>query len=476
LKAEDRLVLRPSVLWAIAAILLAGQLLWPAPAAAQTPGPVVTPAPGTVTAPAVPSAVEVNPTARDEEIASRLQSILEATDWFAASQVSVENGVVFLSGRTGQDSYRAWAGELASKTRDVVAVVNRIEVEERPPWDVTPALEEVQSLAERAIRVLPLLALAASVILLSWFARGLVMRLARPVLARRVRSPLLLDLTTRLVAVPVVLLGIYLALQFLGLTRLALTVLGGTGIAGLIVGIAFRDIVENFLASVLLSTDQPFNTGDTVQIGQRTGVVQSLTTRATLLLGFDGNHIQIPNSTVYKSEVVNFTTNPKQRFAFMVGIASASSVSQAQEVIRAVLTAHPAVLADPEPLVLADRFSGAAVEVCVGFWIDSSQHNGLKVKSAIIRLTKRALREADIEIANPTQEVLLPAAGPAQPPRVTLRRGREDGKEEARAATAKETPAPVTPAEGHLTSEDAQIQKQAEQSRHADGGTNLLSD
>lgn len=452
--------------------LLAALSLYPAPAAAQSADPTPTPASGTVTPPSVPSAVEVNPTARDEEIAARLQSILDATDWFDAPRVTVENGVVFLSGRTGQDSYRAWAGELASKTRDVVAVVNRIAVDERSPWDVTPAFDEVQSLIQRGIRALPLLALAVAVVILSWLARGLVIRLARPVLARRVRSPLLLEVSSRLIAVPVVLLGIYLALQFLGLTRLALTVLGGTGIAGIIVGIAFRDIVENFLASILLSTDQPFKTGDTVQIGQRTGVVQCLTTRATLLMGFDGNHIQIPNATVYKSEIINLTANPNQRQTFTVAISRSSSITQAQEAIMAALASHPAVLNDPEPLVLADRFNGAAIELAVSFWIDGSQHNGPKVKSAVIRLTKRALRDAGVEIASPVQEVVFPSA-PSQAPRWSLRREPERGGKDGK---ARETTDLVTPAEGRLVSEDDQLQKQAEQSRDAGSGTNLLAD
>lgn len=452
--------------------LLAALSLCPAPLAAQSADPTPTPASGAVTAPAVPDAVEVNPTARDEEIAARLQSILDATGWFDAPQVTVENGVVFLAGRTAQDSYRAWAGELASKTRDVVAVVNQIGVAERSPWDVTPAFDEVESLIQRGIRALPLLALAVAVVIISWLMRGLVVRLARPILARHVRSPLLVDVSARLFAVPVVLMGIYLALQFLGLTRLALTVLGGTGIAGLIVGIGFRDIVENYLASILLSTDQPFRTGDTVQIGQRVGKVQALTTRATLLMGLDGNTIQIPNATVYKSEIVNLTTNPNQRFGFTVAITQASSISKAQEAIMTTLKSHPAVLDDPEPLVLADRFTGSAVELLVQFWIDSSQHNGPKVKSAVLRLTKLALRENGLEAADPIQEMRFPADTSPQAARL-LRRG--DGEADRREKVPDETPAPVTPAEGHLASEDEQIQKQADHSRDAGTENNLLA-
>lgn len=463
----------PQAMQRVATLLLILLVLQTSPSAAQILDPTPTPVAGTDSPPAVPDAVEVSPVNRDEEIAARLQGILEATDWFEAPGVVVENGVVFLAGQTQQESYRTWAGELASKTRDVAAVVNRITVIEGSPWDVTPAFEEVEELIRGGIRMLPPLALAVAVLILAWVGRGLVVRMARPILARRLRSPLLIDIGARAAAVPLLLLGIYLALQFLGWTRLALTVLGGTGIAGLIVGIAFRDTVENLLASILLSTDKPFNMGDTVQIGQRTGVVQSLTARATILMGFDGNFVQIPNATVYKSEIVNYTANPNQRFTFTVTISRSSLISEAQEVIMAAVTSHPAVLSDPEPLVLADRFNGPAVELVVNYWIDNNEHAGLKVKSAVIRLVRRALRDAGVEIANPAQEVLLPDAALGQGPQPVLHLA--STRDADAPLVAEETTEPVTPSEGGLTSEDEQLQKQADHSRDAASGKNLLT-
>ncbi|MCL4854534.1 MAG: BON domain-containing protein, partial [Bryobacteraceae bacterium] len=82
---------------------------------------------------------EVKPVARDEEIRQRLERILRATGWFQASEVEVEEGVVFLNGRTRSEEYKTWAGNLARSTRDVVAVVNRLEVA-KSVWDLEPAL------------------------------------------------------------------------------------------------------------------------------------------------------------------------------------------------------------------------------------------------------------------------------------------------------------------------------------------------
>ncbi len=65
---------------------------------------------------------------------------------------------------------------------------------------------------------------------------------------------------------PVALLGLYLVLKVSGMTRLAMTVLGGTGLVGLVIGFAFRDIAENFLASILLSVQNPFRYGDLIEV------------------------------------------------------------------------------------------------------------------------------------------------------------------------------------------------------------------
>lgn len=93
-----------------------------------------------------PEQVEVEPTAQDEEIARRLQGILESTQWFRDPTVRVENGVVFLEGRTQEVEHKKWASTMAQRTRDVVAVVNRITVVESSLWDLSPAWVELRSL------------------------------------------------------------------------------------------------------------------------------------------------------------------------------------------------------------------------------------------------------------------------------------------------------------------------------------------
>jgi small-conductance mechanosensitive channel len=293
----------------------------------------------------------------------------------------------------------------------------------------------------------------------------------------------------RVTAVPVFLLGLYLALSITGLTGLAVTVIGGTGLLGLVIGFAFRDIAENFLASVLISVRRPFATNDLIQVAGHQGFVQSVNMRSTLLMTLDGNHVQIPNATIYKETITNFTANPIARYDFTVGIGYEDSVAQAQEVALAVLNEHPAVIDDPEPLVLVETLGAATVNLRVYFWVDISKYSQQKVRSAVIRLTKRAFVRAGVSMPDEAREVVFPKGVPVQllsggeTESATLdaaraRRPAGDAKTDGRPeapATAGESDASASTAEGGLVSDAAEIKRQAAEARAPEGGANLLS-
>ena len=278
--------------------------------------------------PEAPESVNVRPEARDDEISSRLEEILQSTEWFESPQVYVDNGVVFLKGVALKEEFKSWAGELASNTQDVAAVVNEMSLRQRSIWDFSPAMKELREFQAGAIQSLPLVLFGIVLLILTWFAAKLAGFLFGRFFKKRIPNSLLRWVATRLAMLPVIVFGIYLVLRVSGLTQLALTVLGGTGLVGLIIGIAFQDIAENFLASILISVRQPFRIGDLIQIGEHTGIVDRVTTRGTTVLTVDGNHVQIPNSHVYKNTIVNFTANPLRRISFVVGIGYDDSASK----------------------------------------------------------------------------------------------------------------------------------------------------
>ena len=424
-----------------------------------------------------PAKVEVSAVARDEEIIKRLQSILHATNWFIDPQVRVAEGVVFLNGQVASEELKNWAGDLARNTQDVVAVVNRMEVLELPVWDFRPASSGLLMLWRDFIRSLPFIVFGLIILALSVGAGLLTTAGARTFLRPRIRTKLLQNVIARGAGGLVFVCGAYLILRVFGLTQLALTVVGGTGLIGLIVGIAFREITENFLASIFLSMQRPFETGDLVEVSGETGYVQQLNMRTTILMTLDGNLVQIPNAVVYKSNLRNFTTTSNRREDFIVGIGYDDAIDEAQEIARKVLANHPAVLNDPEPSVLVDSLGRSTVNLRVYFWLNGRTHSWLKVRSSVIRIVKRAFQKQGISMPDEAREVVFPQGIP-----VTMLDGKPADVRGAMPGNRlpgqslhdKRDDAVSTKAEAGLYSEAVVIEEQARQAQPLKNGENLL--
>lgn len=412
----------------------------------------------------MPEKVEVKPKTRDEEISNRLDEILKATNWFANTKVEVNNGVVFLYGETKNQHFKDWAGDLAHHTQDVTAVINKLTISEPSIWDIQKIQAGLLDQIHKIGQALPKIIFGGLILMLAWALARLVYRIVPFFFRKKEQPSLIQELIARTISFFVFLIGVYFIFEMAELTTMALTVLSGTGLMGLILGIAFRDITENFLASVLLSIQNPFHAGDLIDIilpgssSVLTGYVDRLTLRVTILVTLEGNHLQIPNSTVYKSNIRNYTTNPIHREDFTVSVEIDCSISKAEKAALQVLVDHEAVLKDPEPLVLVDNITKDLVNLRIYYWINRKKYNWLKVRSNLIRLVKQAFQ---------SEKVCLPLKpslnNSSSPPSKSEKKNKEE--------------APQTTSETE-SKHDAQKDKDqiiSSQSRLPEQGENLLS-
>lgn len=419
--------------------------------------------------------IQIAPHVADRQIEQRLAEILTATGRFQSLRVTVRGGVVFLDGKAVGADDKKWAGDLARNTEAVTAVMNRISITPPSLWDFGPALNGMRELERSAVGVIPFVILAAIILLVGALAAKLTTKGAQRALRDRTGSPLLRDVIARGSGLVLFVASLLLALRVAGLTTIALTVVGGTGVLGIILGIAFRDISENLLASVFLSVQHPFRNGDLIQIEDVTGYVQRLTVRATLLMTLDGNHVQIPNATVYKSIVRNFTSNPNRREDFVIGIGYDEVVADAQAIALKVLAEHPAVLDNPEPWVLVDSLGAATVNLRVYFWLNGKEHSWLKVRSSVIRLIKRSLQDAGVSLPDTAREVVFPHGVPVTIERADGEKVSAKGKTAPSAAAGSDAEKVATRAEAGLTTEAPELKKQAIAARRPEEGEDLLS-
>lgn len=420
--------------------------------------------------------IDVKPTTRDDEIRDRLEKILKATGWFNNSSVHVVDGVVFLNGSTKMQDYKTWAGNLARNTQGTAAVVNKIVISKPPIWNFGLIFAKLQEELRRIIWALPSI-LAGMIIL---FVAFVIARLITPPIRRALHKKfthlILADVIAKSIGALIFLIGIYIVFELANLTNVAMTIVGGTGLIGIVLGIAFRDITENFLASIFLSIQNPFQNGDLIEINKNLGYVQRLTMRVTVLMDMNGSHIQIPNSTVYKSEIKNYTSNPNRRDSFIVGISYDTSISTAQEAALKVLNNHEAVLKDPEPLVLVSSMDSSSINLQIYFWIDGTKYSILKVRSSLIRLVKGAFHEKHITIPDSSRERLFPKG-------LSVELIKREGQAAQRAVITPPPERPVhkelktvaTKAESGLASEAKDIKELASQAKMPEKGKDLLS-
>jgi len=423
----------------------------------------------------LPEKVDVKPEALDTDISLRLENILKSTNWFLDPIVRVKNGVVFLEGKTRTNEYKKWAGELAHNTQDTVAVVNQIQVMPASIFDFQPIIAGLLEQWRSLIRTIPSIIFGLLILVITWLGVKGMTFLVRLFLKSRLENPLLQRLIIWGIGLGISLIGLYTVFHLMGLTDIALTIIGGTGLVGIILGIAFKDITENLLASIFLSINNPFHGGDLIEIDGITGYVQSLTIRSTILITLGGSYVQIPNAKVYKSNIRNYTGNPNRREDFIIGIGYRCAISDAQEIALTILKEHPAVLSDPEPWVLVDNLSSATVNLRIYFWLDGKKHSWLKVRSSVIRLIKRAYQARGIPMPDEGRERVFPDGIVV---RMISQKTEELEKEKTVIANAIEdtekTEIVSTRAEGKLDSEAEGIKDQALRSRTPEEGSNLL--
>jgi small-conductance mechanosensitive channel len=167
-------------------------------------------------------------------------------------------------------------------------------------------------------------------------------------------------------------------------------------VVGLAVGFAVRDTVENYIASVLLSLRNPFDVNDYVLIAGQKGNVVRLTSRATILISPDANHIRIPNATVYKSVIVNYTRLPERRFQFDVKISQKEDILHAQALAIDTLHHIASVLKEPKPSVIVSDLVDEGVILRVFAWVDQGENSISKVRGESIREIKQTFDKNDI--------------------------------------------------------------------------------
>ncbi|MCK0164278.1 mechanosensitive ion channel domain-containing protein [Marinobacter sp. S6332] len=410
----------------------------------------------------------------DKLIAQRINSIFEQIPQFESLQVGVNSGVVALSGKIANEAQAQRALKLSERVEGAIAVDDRIVRTLDLQDNLNPLWDSLQNSLREWIRALPLLLVALAIFIIVAFAGH---RLAghTPLWSRITKNPFLAELAGHAVRLVTILLGLLLALNILGATALMGTLLGGAGVLGLAISFAVKDSMENYISSIMLSIRQPFRAQEHVLINDYEGVVVRLTSRSTVLMTLEGNHLRIPNATVFKAVILNYSRNPQRRFDFVLGVDAEDDPALAIQTGLAVLQQLDWVLDDPEPNGIIESVGDSNILIKFMAWIDQRESDYGKARSLSIRAAKNALETQGFTLPEPiyrlrfdqTPATLTPLDAPEQPVQT-----QEPAKEKTKAPSTSELPAEelldVRP--------DTHISRQVQEERSDAAAEDLLDD
>lgn len=230
----------------------------------------------------------------------------------------------------------------------------------------------------------------------------------RKVLERRMEDPLLGNFLSRVFYYFVLLIGIVVCMKIMGLGGVAGGMLAGAGVGAFIIGFAFKDIGENFLAGIMMAFSRPFRVGDTVEVNGVVGSVVKLDLRNTQLKTPDGKDVYIPNASVVKSQLFNYTIDGFQRFQTTFGIDVNDDFNEAMRILLATVSEIDGVLSGAKrPLVMLSGSDVNSIQVTVFFWVDTFDNTipTSAIRSAVLGRCTKALMAANFYMPNNVVEL-----------------------------------------------------------------------
>ncbi|QWC58113.1 mechanosensitive ion channel [Erythrobacter sp. 3-20A1M] len=260
---------------------------------------------------------------------------------------------------------------------------------------------ELQGMAKGAVELLPNIAIAVIVIILTSIVSRIMVGIAHKLTNKAHIREDLRQLAQTLTKVVVWIVGILLVMTIIVPDFTFGGAVAGLGVGAVAIGFAFQDIFENFLAGVLIMLRDKMQLGDYIEAEGVDGTVEKITLRETHIRQFSGELTIVPNSTIFKNPVKIYSDRPFRRFQIMVGVSYDTDLRQARELITQAVGAVSGI--DPERGydVYIREFGASSIDFLVRWWIDTKENSLFEVQNEVVLRIKDTLDEAGIEIPFP---------------------------------------------------------------------------
>ena len=269
------------------------------------------------------------------------------------------------------------------------------------------AWQQLMQMVKSTIELIPNILIAIVVFILFWFVAKFSRRLIKNFTKRKKSRNLGLVLA-RLSQGFIILIGAFVALAIVVPSFKPGDLVQLLGVSGVAVGFAFRDILQNFLAGILILITEPFVIDDQIVFNDFEGTVENIQTRATTIRTYDGTRIVIPNAELFTNSVKVNTAFEKRRLQYDIGIGYGDDIAEAKRIILNVLRNNPEALSDPAPEALVVDLAASTINIRARWWVNPPRRaEVIDSQDEVLTELCNKLVAAGIDLPFPTQQILF---------------------------------------------------------------------
>jgi small conductance mechanosensitive channel len=274
--------------------------------------------------------------------------------------------------------------------------------------EISAVWDKIEGMINGFIVLLPNIVLALIVFAIFFFVARTIKKVVKRLTRNRRQARNLGMVLGRLAQGITILVGLFVALSIVIPTFRAGDLIQLLGISGVAIGFAFRDILQNFLAGILILLTEPFQIDDQIVFKNFEGTVENIETRATTIRTYDGRRIVIPNSELFTNSVTVNTAFDNRRLEYDVGIGYGDDIDWAKQLMLEAMHSVDEVLKDPAPDVLVMELAESTVNIRVRWWIKPPRRiDDLQSRDKVISAIKKKLVENGVDLPFPTTQILF---------------------------------------------------------------------
>ena len=170
-------------------------------------------------------------------------------------------------------------------------------------------------------------------------------------------------------------------------------------VVGLAVSLAVQGVLSNLAGGVIILASKPFALGDYIETDAVSGTVKDIGFLHTRMIAPDGKMIFVPNSLLYNSKLINYTSSGSRRIDLNIGVGFDVAPETVRRAAMAAIISVPGILHDPAPQVLLENYNESCIQYTVRAWVHA--HSYLDVRYALSEALYTSLREAQIPLSYP---------------------------------------------------------------------------